>query len=229
VPTPRRRQDAKGTLREHQRGYCCRLVLGRTDDARFTAQVAEAAATAFGLPFAAALAQRAAAAVSLDSGQPDDAARKALASAARTEEVGAHIETALSRLLAGRALAQAGKRDRAVAELDRAATAFDSCGAARYRAQAERELRKLGRKTHRRTARGRADGGIASLTERELQLARLVVDRKTNSQIAAELFLSLKTVETHLRNIFRKLGVANRVELARAVEQADRAENAAPR
>ena len=69
---------------------------------------------------------------------------------------------------------------------------------------------------------------MASLTERELELARLVVDRKTNPEIAAELFLSQKTVETHLRNIFRKVGVANRVELARAVEQADRAEDASP-
>ena len=53
-------------------------------------------------------------------------------------------------------------------------------------------------------------------------MARLVVDRKTNPQIAAELFLSQKTVETHLRNIFRKVGVSSRVELARAVERADR-------
>ena len=114
-------------------------------------------------------------------------------------------------------------------ELERAAAAFDFFGAARYRAQAERELRKLGRTIHRRTAHGTADSGIPSLTKRELQLARLVVDRKTNTQIAAELFLSRKTVETHLRNIFRKLGVANRVELARALEQADRAEGAATR
>jgi DNA-binding NarL/FixJ family response regulator len=64
------------------------------------------------------------------------------------------------------------------------------------------------------------------LTERELQLAQLVADRKTNPEIAAELFLSQKTVETHLRNIFRKMGVASRVELARAVERADRADRA---
>jgi DNA-binding CsgD family transcriptional regulator len=51
-------------------------------------------------------------------------------------------------------------------------------------------------------------------------VTQLVVDRKTNPEIAAELFLSQKTVETHLRNIFRKVGVSSRVELARAVERA---------
>jgi DNA-binding NarL/FixJ family response regulator len=56
-----------------------------------------------------------------------------------------------------------------------------------------------------------------------LQVAQLVVDRRTNPEIAAQLFLSNKTVESHLRNIFRKLGVASRVELARAVERAARA------
>ena len=112
------------------------------------------------------------------------------------------------------------RRDRAVAELQRAAAAFDACGALRYRDSAERELGKLGRRPHRRTRAGKADGtGIESLTERELQVARLVVDRKTNPEIAAELFLSQKTVETHLRNIFRKIGVSSRVELARAIER----------
>jgi DNA-binding NarL/FixJ family response regulator len=127
-------------------------------------------------------------------------------------------------MLAGRALARAGEPDQAAAELERAAAAFESFDAPRYQAEADRELRKLGRRIHRRSAPGTGEDGIGSLTERELQLARLVVERKTNPQIAGELFLSPKTVETHLRNIFRKLGVSNRVELARAVERADRAE-----
>ncbi|MET0768375.1 MAG: LuxR C-terminal-related transcriptional regulator, partial [Solirubrobacteraceae bacterium] len=88
-----------------------------------------------------------------------------------------------------------------------------------------RELRRLGRRDlHRRTRAGRADGtGLETLTERELQIARLIVDRKTNPQIAAELFLSTKTIETHIRHVFQKLGVSSRVEVARAVERADRA------
>jgi DNA-binding NarL/FixJ family response regulator len=113
-----------------------------------------------------------------------------------------------------------------VAELRRAAGELDAHGALRYRDEAERELGKLGHRTHRRTRPGKTDGGgLESLTERELQLARLVVDRKTNPEIAAELFLSQKTVETHLCHIFRKIGVASRVDLARAVERADRTES----
>ncbi len=48
-----------------------------------------------------------------------------------------------------------------------------------------------------------------------------MVDRKTNPEIAAALFLSQKTVESHIRNMFIKLGVTSRVELARAVVRAD--------
>jgi DNA-binding CsgD family transcriptional regulator len=96
----------------------------------------------------------------------------------------------------------------------------------RYRNEAERELRKLGHSIHRRTRPGKTDGvGLGSLTERELQISRLVVDRKTNSEIAAALFLSPKTIETHLRNVFRKLYVFSRAEVARAVERAERSKS----
>ena len=170
------------------------------------------------------------AALDLDAGDPQSAAAGALAAATVLEETGDAFDAARARVFAGRALAQAGDADRAAAELERAGAAFDAFGASRYRAEAERELRKLGRRIHRRTRPGATDTvGVAALTERELELARLVVERKTNPEIAAALFLSQKTVETHLRNIFRKVGVTTRVELARAVEQADRAEDALSR
>ena len=215
------------------RAYClelltrCWLALDRDADAERAAACAEAWATAAQLPLAAAWADRAAAAVALSSGNRTRATEKALMSATSADEVGAPIEAALSRTLAGRALAQAGRRDCATAELKRAVAELDRCGALRYRNEAERELRKLGHSIHRRTRPGKTDGvGVGSLTERELQIARLVVDRKTNSEIAAALFLSPKTIETHLRNIFRKLNVFSRAEVARAVERAQPSESA---
>jgi DNA-binding CsgD family transcriptional regulator len=214
------------------RAYClelltrCWLALDRDAEAERAAACAEAWATAVQLPLAAAWADRAAAAVALHTGDPTRAADKAVASAAAADDVGAPIEAALSRTLAGRALAQAGQRDRATAELERAVAELERCGALRYRNEAERELRKLGHSIHRRTRPGKTDGvGLGSLTERELQISRLVVDRKTNSEIAAALFLSPKTIETHLRNVFRKLNVFSRAEVARAVERAERSKS----
>jgi ATP/maltotriose-dependent transcriptional regulator MalT len=205
----------------------CQLAAGRREEAEGAATACAACADMVGLPFAAAIATRAAAALALDAGDACGAAERAQASAVALDGIGAVYDAAASRMLAGRALAQAGAKDEAAAELERAAAAFDSFGSDRYRAEAERELRKLGRTIHHRTRPGKPDGeGVASLTERELELARLVVDRKTNPEIAATLFLSQKTVETHLRNTFRKLGVSSRVELARAVEHADRTESA---
>jgi DNA-binding NarL/FixJ family response regulator len=178
---------------------------------------------------AVAWAERTSAAVELAGGDPAHAAEQALASAAAADGAGAPVEAALSRLLAGRALMQADDRDRAAAELQRAAHDFRAAGALRYCGEAERELRKLGHRIQQRTRPGGPAGTtLESLTGRELQLAMLVFDRKTNPEIAEELFLSQKTVETHLRNIFRKVGVTSRVELARAVERAQRATRTPP-
>jgi ATP/maltotriose-dependent transcriptional regulator MalT len=198
----------------------CWLALGRPGKARRAAALAQVMAAAVQLPLAAAWAGRAAAAVALEAGNAALAAERALASADTANAIGAPIEAALSRTMAGQALAATGETDRAAAELQHAAAALHACGAWRYRQSAERELGKLGHRPHRRTRPGKPGAaGLESLTERELQVAQLVAGRKTNPQIAAELYLSQKTVETHLRNIFHKINVTSRVGLARAIER----------
>jgi DNA-binding CsgD family transcriptional regulator len=167
------------------------------------------------------MAALAAAALDLDSGDATAAAQRAQDAAEAAKSVGDLFDAARARLLVGVALALAGDKRRAVDALEQAANAFESFGSHRHRAEAVRELRKLGHRMYRRTRPGTRNArGIESLTARELEIARLVVDRRTNAEIAAQMFLSQKTIEAHLRNTFRKVGVANRVELARAVEHA---------
>ena len=208
------------------RVYClelltrCLLASHQRGEAERAAQTAVTAAAAARLPLATAWSERAVAAIALEVGDASAAADRASASADRAAAVGAPIEAGLSQALAGRALAHAGEVEEAVAMLRRAAAAFDATGALRYRERTEQELGKLGHRPHRRSRHGPSGApGVASLTERELQVARLVVDRKTNPEIAAELFLSQKTVESHLRNVFNKVGVESRVALARLIER----------
>ncbi|HEV2786268.1 MAG TPA: helix-turn-helix transcriptional regulator [Solirubrobacteraceae bacterium] len=92
-------------------------------------------------------------------------------------------------------------------------------GATAPRNEARRELRKPGTRTEPRGRATAADARPQSLTKREREIAVLVTDRRTNREIAATLFLSDKTIESHLRNIFVKLGVSSRVDVARAVER----------
>ena len=106
--------------------------------------------------------------IALASGDAASAADRALASAAAADDVGVPVEAALSRALAGRALAQAGEPERAVAGARAGRDAFHACGARRYRDAADHELRRLGRHVHRRTQPGQADAiGVDALTERE--------------------------------------------------------------
>ena len=200
----------------------CWLALGRREQAQAAAAGAQASAEAVGLRSAQAMALRASAAVALAGGEAARAAQQAMRAADLADAVGLPIEAALARTVAGRALAELGDPDRAVSELERAAAELDRRGALRYRDAAQRELRQLGQHIHRRTRAGDSASGVGALTGRELEIAQLIVDRKTNAEIARELFLSKKTVETHIRNMFRKLDANSRVEIARAVEAAER-------
>jgi DNA-binding NarL/FixJ family response regulator len=94
------------------------------------------------------------------------------------------------------------------------------------RDEARRELRKLGARAEVRGPAAAEDAGVGSLTPREREISELITERMTNKQIAAQLFLSEKTIESHIRNVFHKLGASSRVEVARAIER-DRREREA--
>jgi DNA-binding CsgD family transcriptional regulator/tetratricopeptide (TPR) repeat protein len=87
---------------------------------------------------------------------------------------------------------------------------FERFGAEPWADRARRELRATGE-----TARKRDVSPLAQLTPQELQVARLVGEGATNKAVAAQLFVSPKTVEYHLRKVFDKLGIASRGELIR--------------
>jgi DNA-binding NarL/FixJ family response regulator/tetratricopeptide (TPR) repeat protein len=193
---------------------------GRLDDASVAAERAEDAAARSGrLPVVCAFALRARAALLLAEGDAVEAARVALSAAAAADEAATPLEAAWCRLVAGQALAEAGSRAEAVSILRAAETELDARGAVRLRDAARRELRKLGARAEKRGPATGADSGVESLTAREREIADLVCDRRTNREIAATLFLSDKTIESHLRNVFVKLGVSSRVDVARAVER----------
>ena len=116
-----------------------------------------------------------------------------------------------------------GERERGVAALKLAAEEFERFGARRLRDQAARELRRLGVRTWKRGATAPRDGeGVHALSPREREVAALVQAGKRNTDIARELFLSLKTVESHTRSIYAKLGVSSRVELVTRLADHDR-------
>src|SRR5207253_9773945 len=89
---------------------------------------------------------------------------------------------------------------------------FSSIGAEAFTERARRELRATGE-----TARKCTDETRGVLTPQEAQIARLAHDGLSNPEIGAQLFISPRTVQYHLRKVFLKLGISSRAELDRVL------------
>jgi DNA-binding CsgD family transcriptional regulator len=122
------------------------------------------------------------------------------------------VHHARAELLLGEWLRREDRRREAREHLRTAHETFARIGAEAFAERARRELVATGE-----AVRARSGGHGQDLTAQEAQIARLARDGRTNPQIAAELFLSPRTVEWHLGKIFAKLGVSSRKELRDAL------------
>jgi DNA-binding NarL/FixJ family response regulator len=195
------------------------LELGLPDAARRWADQAVEVADQLGMDGPSAEAQRAQALLLLSAGSFAQAAQTAQASAELAERASQPVQAARSRLLAGTALAKAGDSEAAVEQLSRAEEVLAAHGASRYRDRAARELRQLGVHVVPVRELVSAQPELGLLSVRELTIAQLVHEGRTNRQIADELSISLKTVENHLAKIFRRLEISSRAQLAMLVER----------
>ncbi len=128
---------------------------------------------------------------------------------------GGAFECARTRLCYGERLRRAGRRVDARRELGAALDAFERLRAESWARRARRELRASGARRRAHTPEARDD-----LTPQERQIAALAAEGRTNREIGALLFLSPRTIETHLGRVFKKLGISDRSALP-AIDSAD--------
>jgi DNA-binding CsgD family transcriptional regulator len=197
------------------------LDLGHAVVAEGWLERGEALQAQLGLGHVEAAVAHARALLELERGDAPAALAHAQRAERRAAQAGAAVQAARARTVAGRAAAATGDREAAGAWLERAEAELAAIGAVRFRDEAARELRRLGRHVGARRRRAVAGAqGLASLSGREREIAELVADGRTNREIAGELFLSEKTIESHLTKVFAKLGVSGRVAVAGAVGRA---------
>jgi DNA-binding CsgD family transcriptional regulator len=165
----------------------------------------------------AALRDLATGSVAVASGRAGDAEPSLVAAAGRFADHGWPIYEARARALLGNLVA-GQDRERAASELSAAVELFDRHGAAIRRDRAARALDRLGRRGRRALT---AVGGPQSLTRREREVVGLVIGGLTAREIGERLFVGERTVETHLANVYAKLGISSRVNLLRIAERLD--------
>jgi DNA-binding CsgD family transcriptional regulator len=133
------------------------------------------------------------------------------------------VHLARAHLVYGEWLRREHRRVDARTHLRSAHESFSRMGAAAFTERARRELLVTGE-----TVRGRSPEARDQLTAQEAQIARLAADRHTNPEIGAQLFISPRTVEYHLRKVFMKLDISSRRELLGALGTATRGASRPP-
>ncbi|MGG5259923.1 LuxR C-terminal-related transcriptional regulator, partial [Phycicoccus avicenniae] len=186
----------------------CLVLLGRGDEAADVVGRYSARARAKARPWALARAARAEGLLAAPE-TVDDRFGEAAALHARTTD---GFEAARTALLHGQRLRRLRRRVDARVPLRQALATFERLGAAPWADRAAAELEATGEPTVRRAA-----NVLGALTPRERQIVGLVTDGLTTRETALRLFLSPKTVEYHLRNVYARLGIASRSELAALV------------
>ena len=180
------------------------LELGRIDDAARVLDVWEADATRLGREWVLAHVTRCRGLVATAQGNVDRAAVVLQQAVTQHEEVGDPFGRARALLALGIVRRRARQKRGARESIEAALAGFEELGAATWVEKAQSELGRIGGRT-------RQEG----LSAAERRVAALVVEGRTNREVAAALFLTERTVASHLTHVYAKLGVRSRTELAR--------------
>jgi ATP/maltotriose-dependent transcriptional regulator MalT len=183
-------------------------ILGRGEEARALIEPAVVRARAFGSAWGLGMALRAAGTV-----EPGARGIELLREAVRVLEPSpCRLEAAHARLELGAALRRANQRAAAREHLRAALDMAHRCGAEPLRLKAEQELAATGARPRRVLLTG-----VESLTASERRIVELAAAGASNPHIAQQLFVTRKTVETHLSHAYQKLGISSRQQLAAAL------------
>jgi DNA-binding CsgD family transcriptional regulator/TolA-binding protein len=190
-------------------GDAVEAALGAADLERAEALVVEfeASAARSQIPWSLAVSARCRALLLAAEGEPEQAAALLEQALVDHERCPMPFELARTLLAQGQVLRRGKKKLQARGALEQAATLFEQLGGAAWAARAREEVRRT-------AARSAPD----ELTPTELRIAHLAATGLTNDAIAAEVFVTRKTVEANLGRAYRKLGIRSRAQLARALD-----------
>lgn len=186
-------------------------VLGRTEDAEPLVEALERNGAIHDRPWMLAMGARGRAHVLAARGDLEGAQRAIEQAMTHHQRLPMPFETARTQLLLGQVLRRRRRRQDAAATLGEALNTFEGLGTPLWASRARQELSRLD------SPRGDGQG----LTAAELRTARLAASGLSNKQIAADLFVSEKTVEMNLSRVYRKLGIRSRGGLSIALQSHD--------